>query len=100
MWKRHQVGNLLRLGMTIVEVNGQTEMAIKLVRIVDGVDGSTIGFVPRVQSNLLKVVDCLDKVAVVRELYSLSRCSSKKEKSAQNRGMASATLLDYISKDE
>jgi hypothetical protein len=98
--KDMEVGNLLRLVKTIVEINGQTEMAIKLVRSVDGVDGCTIGFVPRVQSKLPKVVDCLDKFAVVRELYSLSRCTYKREKSAQNRGMASATLLDYITKDE
>jgi hypothetical protein len=60
-----EAGNLLQLANTIVEINGQTEMAIKLVRIVDGIDGCTIGFVPQVQLKLPKVVDCLDKFAVV-----------------------------------
>jgi hypothetical protein len=95
-----EVGSLLRLVRTVVDINGETESAIKLVKIVDGVDGCTIGFVPRVQSRLPKVVDCLDRFAVVRELYSSSKCSYKREKSIQNRGMASATLLDYITKDE
>jgi hypothetical protein len=94
------VGSLLRLVRTVVDINGQSESAIKLLKIVDGVDGCTIGFVPRVQSRLPKVVDCLDRFAVVRELYSSSKCSYKREKSIQNRGMASATLLDYITKDE
>jgi hypothetical protein len=65
-------GDILRLVRTVVDINGRTESAIKLVKIVDGVDGCTVGFVPRVQSKLPKVVDCLDKFAVVRELYSAS----------------------------
>jgi hypothetical protein len=95
-----KVGSLVRLVRTVVDINGETESAIKLVKIVDGVDGCTIGFVPRVQSRLPKVVDCLDRFAVVQELYSSSKCSYKRKKSIQNRGMASATLLDYITRDE
>jgi hypothetical protein len=78
------VGDLLRLVRTVVDIDGRTESAIKLVRIIDGCDGCTIGFVPRVQSRLRKVVDCLDKFAVVRELYSSSNNSYKREKSSRN----------------
>jgi hypothetical protein len=94
------VGDLLRLVRTVVDIDGRTETAIKLVRIVDGYDGCTVGFVPRVHSRLRKVVDCLDKFAVVQELYSSSNNSYKREKSAKNRGMASACLLDYIPRNE
>jgi hypothetical protein len=94
------VGDLVRLVRTMVNIDGRTESAIKLVRIMDGCDGCNIGFVPRVQSRLRKVVDCLDKFAVVRELYSSSNNSYKREKSSRNRGMASASLLDYIPRNE
>jgi hypothetical protein len=94
------VGDFLRLVCIAVDLYGQTEAAIKLVRIIEGIDGCTIGFVPRVQSKLPKVVDCLDKFAVVRELYSSSHSSYKREKSIKNRGMASACLLDYIPRNE
>jgi hypothetical protein len=75
------MGSLVRLVRTLVDINSESELAIKLVKIVDGIDGCTIGFVPRVQSRLPKVVDCLDRFAVVRELYSSSKCSYKQEKS-------------------
>jgi hypothetical protein len=39
MWKAVEVGNVLQLVKTIVEINGETKMAIKTVRIVDGIDG-------------------------------------------------------------
>jgi hypothetical protein len=40
---------------TFVDINGWTESAIKLVKIIDGVDGCTVSFVPRVQSRWLIV---------------------------------------------
>jgi hypothetical protein len=98
--KSVEAGEILCLVRTVVDINGRTESAIKLVKIIDGVDGCTVGFVPRVQSKLPKVVNCLDKFAVVRELYSSSVNSYKREKPNKNRGVVSATLLDYISRDE
>jgi hypothetical protein len=85
---------------TVVDIDGRAEVAIKLVRIIEGIDGCTVGFVPRVHSKLPKVVGCLDKFAVVRELYSSSHSSHKQEKSIKKRGMASACLLDYIPRNE
>jgi hypothetical protein len=98
--KSMEAGDILCLVRTIVDINSRTESAIKLVKIIDGVDGCTVGLVPRVQSKLPKVVNCLDKFAVIRELYSSSINSYKREKSNKNHGVASATLLDYISRDE
>jgi hypothetical protein len=57
-----EMGSLLRFVRTVIDINGQTESAIKLVKIVDG---CTIYFVHRFQSRLPKVVDCLDRFAVV-----------------------------------
>jgi hypothetical protein len=34
-----EVGSLVRLVRTVFDINGETESAIKLVKIVDGVDG-------------------------------------------------------------
>jgi hypothetical protein len=81
-----EVGSLVRLVRTVVNINGETESAFKLVKIVDGIDGCTIGFVPRVQSRLPKVVDCLDRFAVVQELYSSSKCSYKRKKQSKIEG--------------
>ena len=58
-------GDLVCLVRTVVDINGKTESVIKLVKIIDAVDGCTVGFVPRVQARLPKVVNCLDKFAVV-----------------------------------
>ena len=63
-----EVGNVLCLVRTVVDINDNTELAIKLVKIVDGVDGCTIGFIPRVQSRIPKVVDCLNKFIIQKRI--------------------------------
>jgi hypothetical protein len=80
------VGSLLCLVRTVVDINGQSKSAIKLVKIVDGADGCTIGFVPRVQSRLPKVVDCVDRLADDQELFSSSKCSYKRENTSKIEG--------------
>jgi hypothetical protein len=59
------VENLLRLNCTVADIDGRTGTAVKLVRKIEGIDGCTVGFVPRVQSKLPRVAHCLDKFAVV-----------------------------------
>jgi hypothetical protein len=55
----------------VIGIDGRTEMAIKLVLgIVNGCDGCTVGFAPRVQSRLWNMVDYLDKLAVAHTTYS------------------------------
>jgi hypothetical protein len=50
----------------------------KWLKVLMAVIDALLDFVPRVQSRLRKVVDCLDKLAVVCELYSSSNKRYKK----------------------
>jgi hypothetical protein len=42
-----QVGDILQLVKTVVTVGNQSEEAVKLVRVIDCVDGCTVGFNPQ-----------------------------------------------------
>jgi hypothetical protein len=90
------VGDLLRLMPTIVEIKGVPEPAIKLVKIVDGSDGCTVAFVPRVQASLPKIVSNLNQFCVVKELYATSDNRYKRARSNRNMGMAGVVLLNEI----
>jgi hypothetical protein len=95
-----QVGDLLRLVKTVVTVGNQSEEAIKLVRVIDCVDGCTVGFIPRCWTHLEKVQSNIDKFVVVKELYRESANSCKRDKSARNVGMCSVILLENIPRNE
>jgi hypothetical protein len=56
--KEAAVGDLLCLARTVVDIDGRTEAAITLVRIIKVTDDCAVGLVPRVQSKLPKVVEC------------------------------------------
>jgi hypothetical protein len=90
------VGDVLRLVKDIVDIGDHTEEAIKLVKIIDGTDGCTVGFIPRVQSNLPKVVENINKFCIVHELYCSSNSVYKRKKGEKNQGMAGAILLECI----
>jgi hypothetical protein len=79
------VGDVLHLVRTVVDVGEVAEEAIILVTIIDGMDGSTVGFVPWVQSRLPNVVDNLNKVYIVQELYHNSSSSYKRKKGERNK---------------
>jgi hypothetical protein len=89
-------GDVLRLVMTVVSIGEEVEEAVKLVRIMDGMDGCTVGFIPRVQSRLPKVLQNINKFCVVHELYNSSSSTYKRKKGEKNHGMASAILLGTI----
>jgi len=42
------IGTILRLVKCTVAVDGTVEEAVKCVRVIEGIDGCTVGFVPRV----------------------------------------------------
>jgi hypothetical protein len=90
------VGDLLRLKPTIAEIAGIPEPAIKLVKLVDGADGCTVAFVPRVQDFLPKIVANVKRFCVVKELYADSDSRYKRVRSYRNMGMAGVFLLDEI----
>jgi hypothetical protein len=86
----------LRLKPTIAEIAGIPEPAIKLVKLVDGADGCTVAFVPRVQDFLPKIVANVKRFCVVKELYADSDSRYKRARSYRNMGMAGVVLLDEI----
>ena len=85
--------NILRLVATVVEVNGVPEEAVKCVKVVEGVDTCTVGFVPRIQAKLPKVTGHINQFVQVMELYCESSSRYKQSKSLKNCGMASAVIL-------
>ena len=64
------VGDVLRLVNTTVTVDGVDEPAIKCVKVIDGIDTCTVAFVPRVQAQLSKVKDNINRFVQVVELYT------------------------------
>ena len=65
-----QRGDVLRLVKCVVDIHGATETAVKAVKVIDGVDTCTVGFVPRVLKTLPKVQSHLDKFVQVIEIYT------------------------------
>jgi hypothetical protein len=64
----------------VVDIGEVAEEAIKLVKIIDGMDGCTIGFVPRVQSKPTNVMENVNKFCIVTELYHASSSNYKRKK--------------------
>eukprot|EP00977_Amphora_coffeiformis_P020686 scaffold8374_cov175-Amphora_coffeaeformis.AAC.125 len=89
-----EVGDILRLVACTVSVDGAVEEAIKVVKVVDGVDQCTVGFVPRVPMSLPAVKNQVNKFVQVSELYHDSNNTYKKDKSYKNCGMARVSILD------
>jgi hypothetical protein len=89
-----RVGDRLRLVNTVVTIEGLVEPAIKLVKMIDGdIEGCTMGFVPRVQASLPRVLVHVGKDCVIKELYSCSPNRYKRARSYRNMGMAGVVLL-------
>jgi hypothetical protein len=73
-------GDVLWLVMTVVSIGEGVEKAVKLVRIMDGMDGCTVGFIARVQSRLPKVLQNINKFCIVHELYHSTYKQKRREK--------------------
>lgn len=86
-------GDILRLVPCVVTINHEVEPALKCVKVIDAVDTCTVGFVPRVQSQLKRIREHSDQFVQVTELYAESESPYKRTKSYSNHGMASAVLL-------
>lgn len=94
------VGDVLRLVACTVAVDGVVEEAIKVVKVVEGVDQCTVGFVPRAFKDLPNVKNQLNKFVQVCELYKDSQNRYKRDKSNKNYGMARVSTLDEEGQDE
>jgi hypothetical protein len=91
-----KVGDLLRLLPTVVTIDGKPQEAIKLVRLMDGADGCTVGFIPRILMDLPRVQSNISNFILVKELYRDSTNSFKRHKDYRNMGCASCYFLHYI----
>jgi hypothetical protein len=91
--------DLVRFRLAVANVEGRIEQAIQVVRVRDGSESCTIGFLPRnlVKSDKDKYVG---KFAQIIELYENSENEVKRRKSHRNRGAASFRLLDDIQQQE
>ena len=88
------VGDVLRLVGCTVSMEGRVEDAVKLVKVVDGLDLCTVAFVPRVLMSLPAVKNQMNKFVQVSELYRDSDNTYKRDKSYKNCGMARVSTLD------
>jgi hypothetical protein len=88
-----KVGDLLRMVPTVVTILGLPEPAIKLVKMVDGQEGCTVAFVPKVQATLPIVLANLQKFCVVKVLYNISGDSYTRKRSYRNMGMAGVVVV-------
>ena len=91
--------NLVRFKLTVVDIEGKVEEAVKVVRIRDGTESCTVGFLPRNVATTRKD-EFIGKFAQIIELYDHSDNESMVRKSMQNKGMASFRLLTNIQEQE
>lgn len=87
-------GDVLRIVKTVVAIDGVVEDALKCVKVVDGLDGCTVAFIPRVMAGRERIIRHINKFITVVELYDSSDNTYKKRRSFQNSGMASCAFLD------
>jgi hypothetical protein len=96
-----QVGDVLRLVHHVVTIraNGQPEDAFKLVKIVDGTETCTVGFLPRAYINLPRITSRVADFCTVLEVYDHSN-KFKQLLSKKNHGIASCMFLHDVPRHE
>jgi hypothetical protein len=90
-----RVNDTLRLKECIVIVDNKPEPAIKLVKIAEGCETCTIGFIPRIYYGLPKVQNSINGLLQVVSLYK-DGTTYEKHKDHANKGMASCVFMDDI----
>ena len=91
--------DLVRFKLTVVDIEGKVEEAVKVVRIRDGTESCTVGFLPRNVATTRKD-EFIGKFAQIIELYDKSDNEFMVRKSIRNKGMASFRLLTHIQEQE
>ena len=91
--------DLVRFKLAVVDIDGKTEEAIKVVRMRDGTESCMIGFLPR---NIIKSAKekFVGQFAQIIELYEYSDNEVMRRKSHRNKGVASFRLLNDIQEQE
>jgi hypothetical protein len=94
-----RVGDLVRFRVTVVEIGGKIQEALAAVRIFDGTETCTVGFLPgHIVSSAREEFNW--QYAQILELYEGSENAMKRRKSHQNFGIASFRLLNNIQQQE
>jgi hypothetical protein len=94
------VGDVCRVVRCIVTINNVPEDALKIVKIADGTDTCTVGFVPRAFKGSRVVQDAINGFVQVLEIYADSTNTTKRRLAHKNHGMASVMALNYIPQNE
>jgi hypothetical protein len=93
-------GDLVRLKRTVVRVardgEARDEDAISVVKIEDGVESCTIGFIARTKMTLPIVVGSVNKLCIISDIYDTSDNKYLRGVSKRNVGMAGLNLVDNI----
>jgi hypothetical protein len=63
------VGDVLRIQKTVVDIDGYPEAAIKLVKIIDGLEGCTVAYVTRTHIKQQLIIIQINRFCIVTELY-------------------------------
>jgi hypothetical protein len=95
-------GDVLRLVHVVVQICPESlpEDAIKLIKIMDGVEGCCVGFVPRPFAMLEWIQQKIGSCCIVLELFDTSTNPYKRRMSKRNYGVASCVFLDSIPRME
>jgi hypothetical protein len=91
-------GDILRLVGCVMQVSEEKEpeAAIKLVKIIDGTEACTVGFIPRAYATMEKIQKKIGTYCFVLELYDISKNKYKRRLSKRNYGVASCIFIDEV----
>ena len=92
--KHIAIGDVLCVVRTIITIGNKSKTAVKCVKVVDGVDSCTVGFIPQVETAMPKISTHINKFVMVKELYHNANSNYKCRKFHMNHGITAAILLD------
>jgi hypothetical protein len=80
--------------------DAEPEDAIKLVKIVDGTEACTVGFIPRSFAKMQQIRSRIGECCIVVELYDESTNAYERRLSEKNYGMASCMFVNDVPRQE
>jgi hypothetical protein len=91
-------GDVLRLVRVVTQISDdcEPEEAIKVVKIIDGVEACTVGFIPRAYAKMENIKSKIGSFCFVLELYDISTNKYKRRLSKRNYGVASCLFIDEL----
>jgi hypothetical protein len=95
-----RLNDLVRVKKCVLTVAGRVEEAGKVVRIIDGCESCTVGFIPKVLLHGEHLDNILNKYGQVTEMYDNSENSFKRRKSHLAKGMALCSMLNDVAERE